>query len=667
MKRFKFFIKENTDACIASAIMLLFSLLCAGVSEYLLSAILFIATVMYGGYVYYRFNIKYRNVPVDSGNAMSSLTVDVLTKLNFPIIMVAPDDTVAWYNKAFAENKDFFGTVKYGQSSKELCDGAFAHAVLKKAKEKYDIKTGNKVFTVYPVEVSTMGSNYCLAMFSDASEKAELEKLLSNRNLVVGYAAVDNAAEVSSYLQDSYRSTVAKAYTELYNWVTEMNGIVREYDRDKYIIFVDEENFAPNILRKFDIIEKINNTVAGDSNRLTLSMSFAMVQGTLVEKEAAAKSALDYAFQRGGAQVIVKTESGSTSYGGQIKAMERTTKIKSRVTADKLKELMLSSSNIIVMGHKSIDVDAIASACAVARFAMELQKKVNIVVNVDDSALDSALSLLDGLEEYDNVFIDRVHGQELLGPDTLVVIVDVSNPLIFEAVDIYKNAQNVAIIDHHVQTNEFEVTPLLQYIDPTASSASELMCEILEQALQRSALKSAEAELLYAGIMLDTQRLTRNMGVRTFGAAMYLRLDAKMLAKAQGLFKPNIKEYTKQAVFRKNTVIYKDCIGISYYDGDTLPENHVMASIAADGMLDISSVTASFALCTVGKNIHISGRSDGSINVALILEKLGGGGRFEAAATVMKETTMRSAREQLHHAIDEHFNEKNTNATGGNL
>lgn len=665
MKRLKFFAKENKDTVIAAAILLLFSVI-AFLSSYLFFAVtILIASVAYCAYLYYRFNAKYRNVPVSSDNAMTTLTVDVLTKLGLPIIMISADDNVAWYNKAFAENKDYFGTIKYGQSCKELCGGTISHAALKKAKSHYDIKCGEKVFSVYPVEVSTMGNNYFLAMLVDASDRAQLETMLKNRNIIVGYAAVDNAAEISSYLQDSYRSTVAKAYTELYNWVTEMDGIVREYDRDKYIIFVDEEKFAPNINKKFDIIEKINNTVAGDSNRLTLSMSFARIQGSLTEKEAAAKSALDYAFQRGGAQVIVKTETGSTSYGGQIKAMERTTKIKSRVTADKLKELMISASNVIVMGHKNIDVDAIAAACAVARFAMELQKPINIVVNADDKALETALGLLEGLDEYDNVFVDRVRGQELLEPDSLVVIVDVSNPVIFEAPDIYKNAQNVAIIDHHVQTNEFEVTPLLQYIDPTASSASELMCEVLEQALQRSVLKTGEAELLYAGIMLDTQHLTRNMGVRTFGAAMYLRLDAKMLAKAQGLFKPDIREYTKQAVFRKNTVLYKDCIGISYYDGDILPENHLMASIAADGMLGISSVKASFALCTVGNNVHISGRSDGSINVALILEKLGGGGRFEAAATVMEETTMRQARERLHLAIDEHFNDKN--GIGGNL
>ena len=663
MKRLKFFIKENKDACIAMSVMLLLTAVCFIVSYHSLALVMLVASVLYGGYVYYRFNVKYRRIPVDSEDALASLTIDLLTKINFPIVMVAPDDSVVWYNKAFSDNKEYFGTVKYGQNSKELCGGAFTHSVLKKNKDKYDIKTGGKVFTVYPAEVPGMGVNYCIAMLSDASDKANLEKLLKNRNLVVGYAAVDNAAEVSSYLQEGYRSTVAKAYNELSAWVSGMNGIVREYDRDKYIIFVNDEDFAPNISKKFDILEKINNTVAGDSNRLTLSMSFARIDGTLVEKEAAASSALDYAFQRGGAQVIVKTETGSTSYGGQIKAIERTTKIKSRVTADKLKELMLAASNVIVMGHKNIDVDAIAAACATARFAMELQKKVNVVVNADDAALESALALLDGLDEYDNVFVDRVRGQELLGPDTLVVVVDVSNPLIFEAVDIYKNARNVAIIDHHVQTNEFEVTPLLQYIDPTASSCSELMCEILEQAFQRTALKTGEAELLYAGIMLDTQRLTRNMGVRTFGAAMYLRLDAKMLSKAQGLFKPDIKEYTKQAVFRKNTSIYKDSIGISYYDGDSLPENHVMASIAADGMLDISNVRASFALCTVGSNVHVSGRSDGSINVALILEKLGGGGRFEAAATVLKDTTVENAMEQLRSAIDKHFEEKNS---GGN-
>lgn len=664
MQKVKLFLKENFESVVGGGLLLVFTVLSAFAPTEIVFPLMLAAVLAYGGFLYYRIGQKYKYVPTDSGNALSTLTVDLLMKLDFPVLMISEDDTVVWYNKAFADTKEF-SRLKYGQSSKGLSGGVLTYAVIKSKKESFVIKTAEKAYSVHSVEVSSLGRSYFITLWCDATELEDVKRMLQMRNVVVGYAAIDNAAEISSYLQDTYRSMVAKAYTELYNWVNDMQGIVREYDRDKYIIFVEAEQFAPNIAKKFDILDKINNAVSGDSNRLTLSMSFANIEGSLTEKEAAAKGALDYAFQRGGAQVIVKNADGNLSFGGQSRAVERTTKIKSRVTADKLKELIAASANVLVMGHRNIDVDAIASACAVARLVMELAKPVNIVVNVDDAALDSSLSLIDELGEYDNVFVDKVRGQELLTPDTLVVIVDVSNVAIFESVDIYKNAATVAIIDHHVQTNEFEVVPTLQYIDPTSSSTSELMCEILEQALPRNALKTAEAELLFAGILLDTQKFTRNMGVRTFGAAMYLRLDAKMLSVSQSLFKPDINEYTKQAVFQKNTILFREVIGISHYSDDNEAENRIMASIAAEGMLNIASVKAAFALCTIGDDIHISARSDGTINVAQILESLNGGGRFEAAATVMKNTPMEEAMTKLRKAIENYWDEKF--GSGGNV
>lgn len=663
MQKIKSFIRDKKETVIGAIILLLLVVLSAFLDKslmFLACLALFLGCV---GYIVYNYVVKYKFLPASSEAALSSLTVDVLMKLGYPVLMVGDNDSVVWYNKAFSDIKELTG-IKYGQNLKGLFGGALCYSVIKNKKEEFNLEVGESFYNIYSVEVSSYGKNYFLTIWTDSTSLRDAKQALKMRNVVVGYAAVDNAAEVASYLQEHYRSMIAKAYSELYSWVNGMNGIVREYDRDKYMIFVDEENFTPNIAKKFDILDKINTAVAGDGNRLTLSMSFVVMEGTLAEKEAAANEALEYAFQRGGAQIIVKNKDGNLSFGGQSRAVEKTTKIKSRVTADRLKSLISNSSNVIIMGHKNIDVDAVASACAVARLAMYMEKKVNIVVNVEDGALDSSLAFIDDLREYDDVFIDRVRGQELLSPNTLVVIVDASNAKIFESYDIYINAQNVAIIDHHVQTNEFETTPKLQYIDPTASSASELMCEILEQAIPRSALKSSEAELLLAGILLDTQRFTRNTGVRTFGAAMYLRPDAKMMTHARSLFKPDIKEYTKQAVFQKNTIVFRGVIGISHYEDDNLPENRIMASIAAEGMLNIAAIKAAFALCTIGDDVHISARSDGSINVAKILESLNGGGRFEAAATVLKSTGIKEGMTMLRKAIEDYWSEKFQ--TGGN-
>lgn len=662
MQKIKSFIRDNKEIVASSILMLFFTVLSALLpSGFVFPAFLFLFLV-FMGYMAYRFFAKHKHLPKSSEAALSTLTVDVLMQLPYPVLMVGDDDSVIWYNKPFAEIKEL-SPVKYGQSIKGVFGGALCYSVLKNREEEIILDADDKSYSLYATEVSSYGKRYLLTLWNDRTALRDVQQLLKMRNVVVGYAAIDNAAEVSSYLQEQYRSMVAKAYAEVYNWVGEMHGIMREYDRDKYMIFVDEENFSPNIAKKFDILDKVNTAVAGDSNRLTMSMSFAVMEGSLAEKESAAKDALEYAFQRGGAQIIVKSKDGNLSFGGQSRAVEKTTKIKSRVTADRLKELISVSSNVLVMGHKNVDFDAIAAAIAAARLALFMEKRVNIVVNPDDNALSVALPLIADLHEYDHVFVDCSRGQELLSPSTLVIVVDASNPKIFESSAIYDNAENVAIIDHHVQTSEFESQPKLQYIDPTASSASELMCEILEQAIPRSALNAGEAELLLAGILLDTQKFTRNTGVRTFGAAMYLRPDAKMLKHAQSIFKPDIQEYTKQAVFQKNTILFRDCIGISFYEDDALPENRIMASISAESMLSIATVKAAFALCTIDDDVHISARSDGSINVAKIAESLGGGGRFEAAAVVMKEVSMKDAMTELRKAIDDYWDENNI--TGG--
>lgn len=663
MQKLKSFIRNKKDIVAVNSLLLLITISIAFLSKSTLFFVCLALFVFVFGYTVYDYIVKFKFFPSGTGDAFSKFTVNTLMTLPQPVLVISSEDNTTWYNDAFSSVKEF-SAIKSNQSVKGVFGGALCFTAIKNKSEGFVIKAGEKYYNVNSTGFISGGRNYILTVWNDVTYQHTVEKTLKMKNVVVGYATVDNASDVASYLQDQYRSMIAKAYTELYGWVSGMNGIIREYDRDKYVIFVDEENFTPNISKKFDILDRIDNAVAGNSNRLTLSMGFVVMDGTLAEKEAGAREALEYAFQRGGAQIIVKSRNGNVSFGGQNRASAKTTKIKSRVTADKLKNLINESSNVLIMGHKNIDLDAIASACAVARLTMSLNKKVNIVINPYDSALGAALAFIEGVSDYDNVFVDHARGQEMLSPKTLVVVVDASNPKIFECVDIYNNAQSVAIIDHHVQTTEFETPPTLQYIDPTASSASELMCEILEQAIPRSALNSAEAELLLAGILLDTQRFTRNTGVRTFGATMYLRTDNKMMLRARSLFKPSINEYIKLSSFRRNAIVFRDVVGISHYEEDNMPENRIIASMAAEDMLEIDKVKATFALCTIGDDVHISGRSDGSINVAKILEYLHGGGRFEAAATVLKSTTVKEAMEKLREAIDIFWSDKFS--AGGN-
>ncbi len=668
MQKLKSFIVNKTEIVAAVFALALICVLVAFASNAVLFAVSFVLFVSFFVYAVYYYVVKYRFFPAGEGENLLEFSVDSLMSLSAPVLMINSNDDIAWHNDAFDAIKKDIG-LKNGKSVQGVLGGALCYSTIKNNGGTLAVKFGDKHYELNGVSFSLKGSSYYLSFWKDVTKQFNAEDALKKKNVVIGYAAVDSADDVVSYQQSQYRTAIAVAYAELHTWVSGMKGVIREYDRDKYVIFVDEENFMPNIGTKFDILDRIENALAalqGQNIRLTFSMGFALVDGTLAEKEADAREALDYAFQRGGAQVIVRTRNANSSYGGQSRASAKTSKTKSRVTAERLKDLIEESSNVIIMGHKNIDVDAFASACAVARFAMLLEKPVNIVVNPNDGALEQFLPFLAELREYDNIFVDNVRGQELMSPKALVVIVDASNPKVFESDEIFKNATNLAIIDHHVQTKEFETQPTLHYIDPTASSASELMCEIIESVVSRgSGLKNPEKELLLAGILLDTQRFTRNTGVRTFGATMFLRPDDEMMLRARSLFKPTIDEYVKLSQFQKNAEMFLDVVGISYFDGDGVAENRIYASMAADNMLEVEGVKAAFAIATIGEDVHISGRSDGSLNVAKVLEHLGGGGRFDAAATLMKNTAAKDAKDSLKEAIEIIWNEKNT--TGGTV
>ena len=344
--------------------------------------------------------------------------------------------------------------------------------------------------------------------------------------MLVCYIVVDNMSEITQGIQDSYRESSAKIGAILGEWAASLDGIIKEYERDKYILLFEERHMPELLAGKFEILDRINSAGSADFGvPLTVSIGLAQIDGKLTEKEAGAKISLQLALQRGGAQAVVKTASGSDVYGGRTKSVQKQTKIRSRVIAGELVNEMRSSSNVLVFGHKNADFDSVAACVGIARLAMYNGIKVNIIVSENDQAVATAKHILSPLPEYRDVFVDNVSGQELLLPTSLVVVTDVSNADIFQSPEVFNNSQRVVIIDHHRQAKEFEKPLLISYIEPTASSSAELISEILEYSLPPSSLCKEEAELLFAGILLDTQRFSRNTGIRTFGAAVYLRSE----------------------------------------------------------------------------------------------------------------------------------------------
>ncbi|MBE6648276.1 MAG: hypothetical protein E7614_02005 [Ruminococcaceae bacterium] len=495
---------------------------------------------------------------------------------------------------------------------------------------------------------------YIFICLSDITELEEAKSLLKSRDLAVAYAMIDNASEAMVYVSEKGRADSLRISSALSSWVQSVNGIIREYDRDKYIIFFEAGQLETLIKDRFSFMDNINTSPADAFEiNLTLSLGVAYVEGTLAEKEEAAQSALELALQRGGAQTAVKTKEGTYSFGGRVRSVQKQTKIRSRVVASKLVSLVCNSSNVIIMGHKNADFDSIGSCVGLARLCMHCGVKANIVVNFKDKDAKAAMEHLG--DAYSEIFVDSITGQDLIKPETLVIVSDVSNPLIFECSEIVDNAKAFVIIDHHRQTKEFEKKPDISYIEPTASSASELVCEILEHVMPPESTLKEEADLLYTGILLDTQNFSRNTGVRTFGAAIFLNNIGGNMERGRDMLKADASEYKKLASIQSGVTVYKSVYAITVYENDEYSENNrVIAAKAADNLLGIEGIKATFVLTAVDGGVHISARSDGSVNVALLLESIGGGGHFNMAGARLENVSMENAVLELKDAIEKY-------------
>ena len=513
----------------------------------------------------------------------------------------------------------------------------------------------------YPMRAS--GSQCYLAVFTDATEYLNLIDRTEAERPVVAYAILDSLEELAQYVRVSYRDAAHEIEQILKEWVAGLHGLIREYDRDKYLIVLPHESLDKCISSKFDILERIRAVRLGDNSfPVTVSMGICAKKLTFFEMEHEARSALDLALQRGGDQVALKTDDGYQFFGGRVKTMQgSSTAIQARVAAIRLAELVSGAENVLVMGHRNPDFDSIGSTVGAVRFAISARggdpSGVRAIMDPDSQELRECAKRLVGLPVYRQLFVNRDDAIDLIRSDTLLIVTDVNNFKIVEAPEVAGNAAKIAIIDHHRQAEEFSFTPALSYILPTASSASELITEMLEQSPYSEQLTKEEAELLLAGMMLDTKNFTHSTGAQTFAAVHYLYERGAHTDVARKLFNESIDDYRIASDFGARTQIYRDKIAITWLPGDheASGDDRVAASKAADKLLTVRGIEASFALVSIGGSVVISARSADKINVQLILEKLGGGGHYDMAGAQLKDTPLYTACEMLRGAIDEYL------------
>ena len=567
-----------------------------------------------------------------------------------PIIIFDFHGTILWYNDAMRMILDPYDNY-IGEKISDVL------SINSEAVQSGDCKTvvSGKEYGVEGFVITKKNNGLYLAMLSDVTELSALEKKYTDERVAVAYIAIDNVEDVLQYVHEKLSDSIASIEDKLKAWAASMNGVIKSYDNQKFIMFFDSMYLDECIANRFDILDSIRDARVGDGVSITVSIGVSRRKGTLLDRELDARDAIDLALQRGGDQAVYKSENETVYFGGRTKTVYKRSNVRSRAFANQLTALMSRADNVIIMGHKYGDFDSFGASIGIARLSMLCGIKANIAVDLTDKNLRPCIEMMQKHEAYSQVFVDNAAGLDLIGTDTLVVLVDHNSIPRSQFSDIASKAGNIVIIDHHRKNDQPTNAVKISYIEPSASSTCELVAEMLESAVSSQNLLKQEADILLSGILLDTKQFTRNTGTRTFGAAQYLRGAGANPTDVYNLFKAAPEDLSKEARFHTSIFMYKEHIALACCEGDTDETYRVIASKAADKMLTLRGVAAAFTLVRIGEQIHISGRSSGKVNVQLILEKLRGGGHFDVAGAQVVSESIDEVLDTLKKSIDEYL------------
>ena len=489
----------------------------------------------------------------------------------------------------------------------------------------------------------------------DVTDTEEMRRTLELTRPVVAILMVDNYEDLMKATPEGKRSAVRAMLEEkLSQWSASSEGMMLKYDRDRYLFVFEEKSFSDFAAKRFDVLDAVREVVAGEGVAATLSIGVGRDADSFETLFKNASVALEMALSRGGDQAVVKDKLNFEFYGGRSKATEKRTKVKSRVMANALAELIDEAKQVYVMGHSYADMDALGAAAGVCAIVRKRGKKCRIVIDTENNAAHPMLRRLQALPEYQGAFLSGDDAFLRVQPETLLVVVDTNRPGSVESEPLLDACNRVAVIDHHRRGSSYIDKMALNYHEPYASSASELVTELLQYLIEPGDLLKAESEALLAGIVLDTKNFTNRTGGRTFEAAAYLRRAGADTADVQRMFQSDLQSMISRYDIIRRAELYHGDIAIAALDQEC---DRVIAAKAADEMLTLQGVRASFVLYRKDDGIYISARSLGEINVQVLVETLGGGGNSTTAGGQCSGMTVAEAKTTLLRAIDKYFEE----------
>ena len=585
---------------------------------------------------------------------------DAYLKMPIGMILYDENENIRWVNPYLQKKLQMQNVI--GVPLKQLNERLFYQVKrqIQNHKEKDIFTHENKKYQVI------VHPDIRMIYLTDITEYASIEEKYHDEQIVIGQIFLDNFSEVSQSLNDRRKSNLNNFVTnQLSSWAIHHNIFMKRVDDDRFIAFLNRKSLETLEKEKFDIMDKIRETTTKQNYPLTVSMGFSYSdkenETQYQEIASYAQANLDLALGRGGDQVVVRSQNEDARfYGGKSNPMEKRTRVRARMVSQALKDLMEEATEIIVMGHQFPDMDAIGGCLGIRRIANMNQKKAWIVTNENQFSHDIH-KLMDVIREQKDLREDIITPEEALEkltPNTLVILVDVSRPVIAAAPEILEQANKIVVIDHHRRSQDFPKNPVLVYIEPYASSTGELITELFEyQNNYAESIQPIEATAMLGGIIVDTRNFTLRTGSRTFDAASYLKSVGADTILIQRLLKENVETYLLRSHLLNSLILLDNNIGI--VQGE---ENHtyptVVAAQTADMMLSMENIDASFVVTKrEDGRIGISGRSLGNKNVQRVMEKMGGGGHFSNAATQLTDTTIEEAVIQLKEVISELGNE----------
>lgn len=500
------------------------------------------------------------------------------------------------------------------------------------------------------------GESILAVYFYDETALAEMTTLYNNGRSASGLIYMDNYDEAMEGMEEVKRAlAVALIDSKVDRYISRVGGTVIKMEKDKYSFVIDREHLDMLETDRFDILEDVKTVKFGEAKNITLSIGVGTGAETIAEDYKMARTAIDVALGRGGDQVVVKDGDGVRYYGGKSQSIEKTTRVKARVKAQAFEELIMHKDRIIIMGHKLPDADCLGSSIALWRIAKTLDKDAHIVLGQIPTSLEAAVARFEQDEYPEDLFISAQRALEITTEQTALVVVDVNRPSITESPELIDLANCVIVFDHHRQSSETIENASLAYVEPYASSACEMISEILQYISNGVKLKSAEADIILAGIVVDTINFTNQCGVRTFEAAAFLRKNGADASRVRKLLRDSEADCRAKASAVDRAELFMKQYAITTCDTESADSPTVVGAQAANDLLNIAGVRASFVLTHYNDKIYISARSMDEVNVQLIMEHFGGGGHRSVAGAQLdaNDTTIEGAIAQLKEVIKE--------------